>query len=214
MTERPKADFKKELDCYQAKSGAFRLLEVPSLQYLMVDGHGDPNTSEEFANAVETLYPVAYTLKFASKKELGRDYTVMPLEGLWWSDDMATFTDARDKSQWNWTLLLMTPDWIDERRFAEAVAKVAAKEPPAWLDRVRLETLEEGLVAQTLHRGSFEDEGPTLARLHDEFIPANGLRMTGKHHEVYFSDFRKTAPEKMRTLLRQPVGRLSGIDPG
>lgn len=212
MTLDSKVDFKKQLDCYQAKSGVFRLLEVPPLQYIMVDGRGDPNTSAEFTNAVEALYPVAYALKFASKRELGRDYTVMPLEGLWWSDDMATFTDARDKSRWNWTLLLMTPDWIDAHRFDEAKARVAAKKAPAWLDRVRLETLEEGTSVQTMHRGSFDDEGPTLARLHDEFIPAHGLQMSGKHHEVYFSDFRKVAPEKMRTILRQPVDRLSAAN--
>ncbi|PPF43518.1 hypothetical protein C5B85_12505 [Pseudoclavibacter sp. AY1F1] len=214
MTGASKIDFKKELDCYQAKSGEFRVVEVPPLQYLMVDGYGDPNTSTEFTNAVEALYPVAYLLKFASKQELGRDYTVMPLEGLWWSDDMATFTDARDKSRWNWTLLLMTPDWIDEHRFNEAVARVAAKKSPSWLDRVRFEPLEEGLVVQTMHRGSYDDEGPTLARLHDEFIPAQGLHMTGRHHEIYFSDSRKVAPEKMRTMLRQPVGRDSVLVSG
>ncbi|PPG42764.1 GyrI-like domain-containing protein [Pseudoclavibacter sp. RFBA6] len=207
MTGSSKVDFKKELDCYRATSGEFRVLEVPTLQYLMVDGHGDPNTSEEFTSAVEALYPVAYAMKFASKLELDRDYTVMPLEGLWWSEDMATFTARRDKSQWSWTLLLMTPDWIDAHRFDEAVARVAAKRTPAWLDRVRLEHLDEGAVVQTLHRGSFDDEGPTLARLHDEFIPAHGWRMTGRHHEIYFSDVRKVAPEKRRTLLRQPVTR-------
>lgn len=207
--EATKVDFKKELDCYQAKAGVFRVVDVPRLQYLMVDGHGDPNTSPEFTNAVEALYPLAYTLKFASKKELGRDYTVMPLEGLWWSDDMAAFTQARDKSKWDWTLMLMTPDWIDADRFSRAVTAVSAKKGPAWLDRVRLESLDEGTVVQTLHRGSFDDEAGTLAQLHDEFIPANGLHMTGKHHEVYFSDFRKVAPEKRRTILRQPVARAA-----
>ncbi|WP_424464763.1 GyrI-like domain-containing protein [Pseudoclavibacter helvolus] len=209
MTGTAKIDFKKELDSYRAKSGEFRVLDAPRLQYLMVDGHGDPNTSTEFAKAVEALYPVAYAMKFGSKTELGRDYTVMPLEGLWWSDDLAAFTHARDKSQWSWTLLLMTPDWIDVHRFNAAVAKAGAKKPPEWLDRVRLEWLDEGTVVQTLHRGSFDDEGPTLARMHDEFIPANGLHMTGKHHEIYFSDFRKVPADKMRTILRQPVARLA-----
>jgi hypothetical protein len=200
-----KADFKKTLDSYRAKSGEFRILEVPPMQYLMIDGHGDPNSSQEFADAVEALYPVAYKLKFASKQDLGRDYVVMPLEGLWWSKDMETFTTARDKSRWDWTIMSMVPDWITREMFHAPVAKVATKNPPTGLDRVRLETLEERHCVQTLHVGSFDDEAETLDRMHHEFIPRSGLRMIGKHHEIYFSDFRKTEPSKLRTILRQPV---------
>jgi hypothetical protein len=200
-----KADFKKTLDSYRAKSGEFRLLEVPPMQYLMIDGHGDPNSSQEFADALEALYPVAYKLKFASKQDLGRDYVVMPLEGLWWSMDMETFTTARDKSRWDWTIMSMVPDWIGREMFHASVAKVAAKNPPAGLDRVRLETLAERHCVQTLHVGSFDHEAETLDRMHHEFIPRSGLRMIGKHHEIYFSDFRKTEPAKLRTILRQPV---------
>ena len=201
----PALDFKKTLDSYQAKRNQFRILTVPPIQYLMIDGHGDPNTSPVFSEAIEALYPVAYKLKFASKQELGRDYTVMPLEGLWWSDDMATFTSARDKSQWDWTLMIMQPDWITAEMVAAAVAKVAAKAPPKNLDRVRLETLDEGVCVQTLHIGSYDDETAILAQLHNEFIPANRLNMVKKHHEIYFSDFRKVSPDKLRTILRQPV---------
>lgn len=200
-----KTDFKKTLDSYQARSGQFRVLEVPPMQYVMVDGHGDPNSSPEFADALEALYPVAYKVKFASKQELGRDYVVTPLEGLWWSTDMAAFAAARDKSRWDWTVMLMVPDWITREMFEAAVAKVAAKSPPAGLGRVRLETLAEGRCVQTLHLGSFDDEAETLDRMHHEFIPGAGLVMTGKHHEIYFSDFRKTEPGKLRTILRQPV---------
>ena len=107
-----KVDLKKELDCYRATRDEPRLLTVPDLQYLMIDGAGEPN-SAAFAEAITTIYPVAYAVKFASKTELGRDYVVMPLEGLWWSDDMATFTSARDKSRWQWTLAVLTPEWID-----------------------------------------------------------------------------------------------------
>ncbi|MBS3942154.1 MAG: GyrI-like domain-containing protein [Actinobacteria bacterium] len=200
-----KVDFKKTLDAYTAPKGRFEIVEVPDLQYLMIDGHGDPNTAPAFGEAVETLYPVAYKLKFASKRELDRDYVVPPLEGLWSADDMDAFTVAREKSRWDWTLLLMVPDWIDHDRFDAVVAQVAEKDPPARLHDVRLETLSEGRCVQTMHVGSYDDEGEVLARMHDEFIPANGLRPTGIHHEIYLSDFRKVAPDKRRTILRQPV---------
>lgn len=205
MTE--KIDFKKSLDAYRARKGVFRVLEVPPLQYLMVDGHGDPNTSTAFTSAVEALYPLAYTLKFTSKRELDRDFVVMPLEGLWWAEDHASFTSARDKSQWSWTLMLMQPDWIDDAMFADAVATASAKNPTARIGDVRLQTLTEGLVVQTLHVGTYDDEAPVLARLHDDFIPQNALSMTGLHHEIYFSDPRKGDPSKRRTILRQPVTR-------
>jgi len=200
-----KADLKKSLDAYQAKRGQFRLVDVPDMQYLMIDGHGDPNTSPAFTAAVEALYPVAYTLKFASKHPLGRDFVVMPLEGQWWAGDMDSFTAARDKSRWDWTLMIMQPDWIDESMFAAAVEQVRAKSRPDRLDDIRLESLSEGRSVQTLHVGTFDDEADVLARMHDEFIPGNGLRMVGKHHEIYLSDLRRVAPEKQRTILRQPV---------
>ncbi|BAL88046.1 hypothetical protein AMIS_28260 [Actinoplanes missouriensis 431] len=200
-----KTDFKKSLDAYQARPGRFRVVEVPDMQYLAIDGHGDPNTSPAFAEALQALYPVAYTLKFASKTELGRDYVVPPLEGLWWADDMDSFTTARDKSRWDWTLLLMTPDWIGAEMVAAAVERAGAKDRPARLADLRLETLSEGRCVQTLHIGAFDEEADVLAQLHDDVIPGQGLRMTGKHHEIYLSDRRRTAPEKQRTILRQPV---------
>jgi hypothetical protein len=198
-------DFKRTLDSYRARSGQFRILDVPPMQYLMIDGSGDPNTSPEFQHAVSTLYPIAYTLKFASRRRLERDYTVPPLEALWWSDVWSAFTSARDKGLWKWTLMLMTPDWITRGFFDDAVATVRAKHAPPLLDAVRLESLDEGRCVQTLHLGPFDDEGPVLAELHDRFIPEQGLRMRGLHHEIYFSDLRTVAPEKFRTILRQPV---------
>ncbi|MPZ79274.1 MAG: hypothetical protein GEV28_02300 [Actinophytocola sp.] len=204
-----KTDFKKTLDSYQAQRGRFRIVDVPGMQYLMIDGHGDPNTSPAFAQAVEALYPVAYTLKFASKQDLGRDYVVPPLEGLWWAKDMDTFTTERDKSRWDWTLMLMVPDWIDRPMFTAAIEHAGAKNRPECLDDVRLETLSEGRCVQTLHVGSFDDETDLLARLHDEFIPSQGLRIVGKHHEIYLNDFRRVAPEKQRTILRQPIARAA-----
>ena len=200
-----KLDFKKTLAGYRAPRGRFEIVEIPDQQYLMVDGYGDPNTSSAYADALAALYPVAYKLKFASKRELGRDYVVPPLEGLWWADDMDAFTAARDKARWDWTMLLMVPEWIDLDLFEAALAQVAAKDAPARLADVRLRPLSEGVCVQTLHLGSFDDEAPVLERLHHEFIPEHGLRMTGTHHEIYLSDPRKVAPEKLRTILRQPV---------
>lgn len=200
-----KTDFKKTLDAYQATRGRFRVLDVPDTQYLMVDGHGDPNTAPAFTAAVEALYPVAYKLKFASKRDLGRDYVVPPLEGLWWAEDMASFTAERDKSRWDWTLMIMVPDWIDQDMFAAAVERAGARNRPSRLDDTRLGTLSEGRCVQTLHVGSFDDEAEVLTRLHHEFVPGNGLRLAGRHHEIYLSDLRRVAPEKQRTILRQPV---------
>lgn len=205
-----KIDFKKSLDSYQAPRGAFRIVEVPAMQYLMVDGHGDPNTSPDFSAALEALYPVAYKIKFASKRELGRDYVVPPLEALWWAEDMAAFAVSRDKSSWEWTAMLMVPDWIDRGIYQLTVEQVGSKTPPARLEDVRLQSLSEGRCVQTLHVGSFDDEGPVLERMHEEFIPQQGLRIEGTHHEIYLSDFRKVAPEKLRTILRQPVAGLQG----
>ena len=179
----------------------FEIVEIPPLRYLMVDGHGDPN-AQPFADAITTLYSVAYPLKFLSKRELDRDYVVMPLEALWWADDMATFSVDRDKSRWDWTAMILTPDWITDDQLARATA---AATTPA-IGRLRIESLEEGTCVQTLHVGPFDEEGPVLDRMHREFIPARALQMTGRHHEIYLSDLRRADPAKLRTILRQPVG--------
>ncbi|WP_136519803.1 GyrI-like domain-containing protein [Cellulomonas telluris] len=200
-------DLKREIPSYRARRGEIALVTVPPLQYLMVDGHGDPNTAPEYQDALRTLYPVAYTLKFLSRRELGRDHVVMPLEALWWSDDMAAFTTSRDKSRWSWTAMILVPDWIAAEHVEDARARVAAKGGAPVLDALRLERLDEGLCVQTLHVGPYDAEGPVLAEIHDRFVPDHGLRMTGRHHEVYLSDARRTAPERLRTILRQPVVR-------
>ncbi|MGY1814923.1 GyrI-like domain-containing protein [Blastococcus sp. SYSU D00820] len=194
-----KVDFRRTLDAYRAKRGEFRVLDVPDTRHLMLDGQGDPNTAPAFAEAVESLYPVAYAVKFASRDDLGRDYVVPPLEGLWWAEDMSTFTTARDKSRWSWTLLLMVPAWIPGEMVETAIARKAPARTP------RLETLAEGRCVQTLHVGSFDDETAVLRHLHEDVVPGQGLRLAGTHHEIYLSDFRRTAPEKQRTILRQPV---------
>ena len=204
-----KVDFKKLLKhLYQPGKKDFELVDVPEMQFLMVDGHGDPNNAPEYQQALEALYAVAYKIKFVSKRELERDYVVPPLEGLWWAEDMDSFMVGRDKSQWDWTMMIMTPDWITADLYQRALDVVAAgKEPPAALDKLRLEPYHEGLSAQILHIGSYDDEAPTLARLHEEWMPASDLTFNGKHHEIYISDPRRVAPEKLKTVLRQPVAR-------
>ncbi|MBN9036610.1 MAG: GyrI-like domain-containing protein [Rhizobiales bacterium] len=202
-----KLDFRKTMKAlWQPPVGRFTIVDVPKMQFAMVDGKGDPNVSEDYKAAVQWLYGVSYALKFASKRELGRDYTVAPLEGLWWADDMADFVRG-DKSRWQWTMMIMQPDWIARPMFDAAVARAREKlgTPPPGL---RLEDYDEGLSVQVMHVGPYSAEGPTLARLHGEFLPANGLKETGRHHEIYIGDPRRTAPEKLKTVLRQPVRRL------
>ncbi|HLU58738.1 MAG TPA: GyrI-like domain-containing protein [Pseudonocardia sp.] len=199
-----KVDFKRELACYRARRSP-ELVDVPDLQYLVIDGHGDPNTPV-YEAAVAALYPVAYALKFASKRDLGRDHVVMPLEGLWWADDLSAFTTARDKSRWDWILMIMVPDWVTPAMFTAAVEQVGRRaNPPARLGDLRLEALSEGRCVQVLHVGPYDAEAELLRYLHEEFIPGHGLTPTGKHHEIYLSDPRRTDPAKLRTILRQPV---------
>ncbi len=191
-----KYDLKRELrHLYAPKPGRFELVEVPPLNYLAIDGSGDPNASPEYAAAVEALFGLAYVVKFHSKRELGRDFVVGPLEGLWRADDPATFV-TREKTAWSWTMLIAQPPWIEEAH-VEAARKQASA--------VRLVTIEEGPSVQTLHIGPYDDEGPTLARLHDEWMPEHGYTWGGDHHEIYLGDPRRTVPEKLRTVLRQPV---------
>lgn len=200
-----KVDLRREIASYTAPRGRFEVVTVPAQQYLMIDGHGDPNTASAYREALETLYPMAFGLKFHSARVLGRDHTVMPLEGLWWADAMDSFTQARDKSRWSWTLMILVPAWIDEAAYETVRAGVAAKGNAPALDLLRRAELDEGLVVQTLHIGPYDDEGPVLARMHHEFIPQRGLTMSGRHHEIYLGDPRRTAPERLRTILRQPV---------
>ena len=199
-----KVDFKKTLKQFYIPPKEFVIVDMPEMQFVMVDGHGDPNIAQEYQDAVEALYAVAYKMKFISKKTLEKDYTVPPLEGLWWADDMETFL-TREKSEWDWTMMIMTPEWIDMEIFDEAIKQVRQAKDPASLDKVRLERYHEGLSVQIMHIGSYDDEGPVLAQMHSDFIPENGLVENGKHHEIYLSDPRRVAPEKLKTVLRQPV---------
>ena len=192
-------DVKKDLkQLYAPKNADWVLLDVPPQRFIAIDGRGNPNTAESYRRAVEALYATAYTLKRSAE----RDFVVGPLEGLWWAEDMAAFT-VRAKDSWQWTMLIAQPGWIDEDAVGEARESVRRKKK---LDApVRYLTLAEGRCAQALHIGSYDDEGPLLGRLHGEFLAAQGLKPTGLHHEVYLGDPRRTAPEKLKTVLRQPV---------
>lgn len=173
------------------------------MNFLMVDGEGDPNRVPEFQEAVEALYGVSYTLKFMLKRsELAADYVVMPLEGLWWTEDMCEFS-MDNKDMWKWTLMIIQPGLVTVDQVAEAMRQLAEKKSPPALGKLRFERFEEGRAAQILHMGSYDQEPATIEKLHD-FITQEGSTPTGKHHEIYLSDPRRTRPERLKTILRQP----------
>lgn len=205
-----KVDLKKaEKELYYPSKKEFDLIDVPEMPFLMVDGRGSPN-DEPFGLAVEALFAVSYALKFVSKEDPGIDYVVMPLEGLWWAEDMTVFVpEELDKSQWLWSAMIRQPDHITAGMVEGAIERTRAKKKALdWLDRLCFENYHEGLSAQITHIGPFSEEGPTIRRLHHEFIPANSLEENGKHHEIYLSDIRRTDPEKLKTVLRQPVRKV------
>lgn len=198
-----KIDYKVQLaSLYQAAAQPV-LVEVPELGFVMIDGHGDPNSTSEYAEAVQALYAVSYAAKFAVKRAVGLDYTVMPLEGLWSVPRAAEFA-AASPSEWDWTLLIYQPEAVTEQVFSEAIAKASSKCGSEVLRRVRLEHFREGLAAQLLYTGPYAAEGPTIQALH-AFIAEGGHQLTGRHHEIYLSDPRRVPVEKLRTILRQPV---------
>jgi hypothetical protein len=200
-----KIDYKKEFKhLYKPSAKKVDIVEVPKWNYLMVDGEGNPNTSQSFQDAIEVLYPLSYALKFIVKKgEIGIDYGVLPLEGLWWADDMTSFS-VDDKDNWKWTLMIMQPDLVTKELVKEATEQIKTKKNPVSLPLVRFESFEEGKAAQIMHIGPFSEEGPTIEKVHS-FIEENGSQRKGKHHEIYLSDIRRAAPEKWKTIIRQPM---------
>ena len=194
-----KYDIKKAYPAlYAPTCGGFHVVDVPEIAFLMVDGHGDPNTSPAYTEAVTALYTLSYTVRAIAKTDLGRVHTVGPLEGLWSADDPSVFR-TREKSAWDWTMMISQPAWITP----DVVE--AAKRKKKAVDGVRFASYAEGRSVQVLHVGSYDDEAPVLAALHREYLPEHGLTFNGRHHEIYLSDPRRTAPEKLRTILRQPV---------
>lgn len=201
----PKLDLKKELKhLYQPSAKKVVLVEVPPMNFLMIDGKGDPNNSEIFQEATDALYGVSYTLKFDLKKRgVGPEFTVMPLEGLWWMEGTDDF-DMEDKSNWLWTLMIMQPDHITSEHVASAIEKQKSKKDLPALDSLRFEAYDEGLSAQIMHIGPYSEEGPTVEKIH-AFVEEQGYTLHKKHHEIYLSDPRRTKPERLKTVIRHPV---------
>jgi hypothetical protein len=198
-----KIDLKKELKhLYRPSAKEVAMVDVPGMNFLMIDGQGDPNASPYYQAAVEALFSVAYAIKFKVRNTLAIDYGVPPLEGLWWADDMAAFS-AGDKSGWKWTMMIMQPEFVSTALVCDTIAEVKKKKKLPALDLLRFEPFAEGKSAQILHIGPFSAEGPTVARVH-AFIDTVGKR-SGKHHEIYLSDIRKADPAKWKTIIRQPL---------
>ena len=198
-----KIDLKKEWSPFYAPSTTeITVVDVPEFRYLMIDGKGDPNSSREYVEAVEALFSVSYTAKFSLKKQGTIDFGVMPLEGLWWSDSMDDFRTGK-KDEWCWTMMVMQPECVTVELWRDAVGTVRRKKDLQGLSRMRLEVFHEGTSAQILYRGPYSDEASTINRLH-ESIAANNRSLSGKHHEIYLNDPRRTAPEKLKTIIRQP----------
>jgi len=199
-----KIDLRKERKyLYNPSSKQIAIVDVPEMNFLMIDGAGDPNTSVAYRNAVEALFAVSYTLKFMVKKgEQAVDYAVMPLEGLWWVEDMTQFS-MHDKDAWKWTSMIMQPEYVTAELFQEALRQVRKKKDLPALSGMRFESFHEGHAAQILYFGPYSDEGPSIERIH-RFILEQGRRLRGRHHEIYLSDPRRTAPAKLKTVIRQP----------
>jgi hypothetical protein len=203
-TAATKIDLTKEFREFYTAGRRPALIDIPNFSFLMVDGHGDPNVSVEYRQAVEALYSVSYTLKFGLKRGPQQlDYRVMPLEGLWWMPDMSQFSIGR-KADWDWTMMIRQPREVDEDLFEQGLAEATRKKELPAANLMRLESFSEGLVAQILHIGPYAAEGPTIERLH-AFIFEQGYERAGKHHEIYLGDPRRTAPEKLKTVLRQAI---------
>ncbi|MEO6880844.1 MAG: GyrI-like domain-containing protein [Mycobacteriaceae bacterium] len=190
-------------DLYGPKPGNFTLVDVPPLGFLMIDGHGDPNTAPAYREAVEALFSTSYAVRSVARATLARVHTVGPLEGLWSAVDLDTFR-TRDKAAWDWTMMIVQPEWVTADLVADGLAAARRKRLPA-LAHLRFESFTEGRSAQILHVGPYDAEAPTIDRLHREFLPTHGLVPVGRHHEIYLSDPRRTEPARLRTVLRQPV---------
>ncbi len=190
-------------DLYSAPLNQIVFKTIPKLNYLMIDGQGDPNTSIEYKNAVQALYSVAYTLKFQIKKgQLAIDYPVMQLEGLWWVDDMKLFS-VENKKAWKWTMMILQPELVNEELVKNAIQQVLDKKGIQPADKVRFESLSENEVVQLLHKGPYLAEAENIKKLH-QAIEEKGFKRSGKHHEIYLNSPLKTAPENLKTVLRQP----------
>jgi hypothetical protein len=199
-----KIDLKKTLKhLYNPSAAVVSVVDVPPMNFLLADGSGNPNTSPDYAGVVEALYAAAFALKFKIKKgKAGVDYAVMPLEGLWWAEEMSQFS-VKNKEAWKWTMMIVQPEPVTSEMFVETISEVEKKKGLPALSRVRFESFHEGQAVQIMHIGPYSKEEPTVAKLH-AFIRQSGYKLRGKHHEIYLKDPRKSAPDKLHTVVRQP----------
>jgi hypothetical protein len=199
-----KIDLKKELKAfYNPTAKEVTLIEVPKMNFIMIDGQGAPE-SPQFAQSIQALYPIAYTIKFDKKKAGGPDFTVMALEALWWAENMKVFMpETADRNKWQWTVIMLLPDFITRKDFENAVAAAQKKKDNPALSKVRFESFTEGKSAQIMHIGPYSAEGPNIQKLHHKIVEIGG-KLSGKHHEIYLSDPRRVTPDKMKTVVRQP----------
>ncbi len=200
-----KLDLKKELkQFYSSSPQQVSIVDVPRLNFLMIDGKGDPNSAPEYQQAIDALYGVSFTLKFMIKNSpTGTDYVVMPLEGLWWQEGGNAFS-INDKDNWLWTAMIMQPQFVTAELAKQATEEVEKKKKLPALGQMRFDSLHEGLAVQIMHIGPYSDEAASVAKLHG-FMRNNGYEFAGKHHEIYLSDPRRTKPQRLRTIIRQPV---------
>ncbi|MDQ1276023.1 MAG: hypothetical protein QG610_1598 [Euryarchaeota archaeon] len=205
----PKMDLKKEnKEFYNLSSKEASIIDIPEMNYLMIDGEGDPNTSKEYQDAIEALFSASFKVKFISAKEALKDYVIMPLEGLWWVENMENF-NIQAKNSWKWTAMIRQPDFVTKNMVEKALEEVEKKKKLPALSKIRFESMHEGLSGQIMHLGPYSEEETTIEKLHG-FIEANGYGFSGtmpgeKHHEIYISDVRRTKPEKLKTIIRQPI---------
>ena len=198
-----KVDLKEDYKpIFSASTKEVTFVGIPAFNFLKIDGAGDPNTPA-YQEAVKALYSITYAIKFANKSnEDTFDFTVPPLEGLWWCDDMKQFSVDK-KDEWFWTLMVLQPDFISKAVFEQGMIQYSNKKKLSVLPAIRLEMLSEGKAVQSLHIGPYSTEGPLIASIH-QYIKAKGCVLHGRHHEIYLNNPGKTAPEKMKTLIRQP----------
>lgn len=206
-------DLRKDLKAYYAPSAKkVELIEVPAFQFVMLDGAiepgMEPGTSPAFQEAFQALYGISFTLKFESKKRKidPIDYPVMAMEGLWWVKG-GEFDPAR-KDDWSYTLMMLQPDHITPEMFQKAQEQLYKKHPTPSVSKLRLERFCEGLSMQIMHVGPYAAEPATIEKM-KAFAQEKGLRRRGHHHEIYLGDPRKAAPDKLKTVLRQPVEILA-----
>jgi hypothetical protein len=204
-----KLDLAKEYKSYYKAKAKPEIVEIEAAQYLSITGKGDPD-SEDYAARVGALYAVAYTLKFIYKAQ-EKDFTVAKLEGQWWYDEARfghpTMEEAPKlipRSEWEYRMLIRLPEYVNRESIMQAIKTVVFKKDLSLAEEVALFTMKEGKCVQMLHVGPFSNEPETLKQIND-FSAKHQLKRNGLHHEIYLSDYRKTAPEKLKTILREPV---------